>query len=356
MQHLAQWSTTERKRRATLRKDTKLVMPTAPVTTAQLSQLSRSASQLARRPSQAARAARDKRRRSKSFTQVADDDDVDGDASAGGRSMRLLDRRRSHSSSNPPSPIPPVPDRFAGGYGEGTTTPTYETLKPQLASRKPGLAPIITGPPPPGSGTPPQSAVSDGSTVVNPFTSPAKSAHHHSRFVEDLPPQSPVKDRETKPTTPLAPTPASASPLFATGDGSASRASLDSLIHPTPPSQLQSSPDIYSMNDPFTDAAGDVDSIPTPTAVSFHAALNGSARQPHGQSQPAAAAGMRGWAAADDRDYGEGGDLNAEEAEEEEEDDDHSKSVGILDWLLCGCFRGADDREGEQAGRTNPME
>ncbi|KAM0747325.1 hypothetical protein T439DRAFT_329067 [Meredithblackwellia eburnea MCA 4105] len=45
--------------------------------------------------------------------------------------------------------------------------------------------------------------------------------------------------------------------------------------------------------------------------------------------------------------------------EEEEVDDDHRGSVGVLDWLLCGCWRIPEDEmgeDGEQRGRTNPME
>ncbi|GAA5967017.1 hypothetical protein JCM3765_003681 [Sporobolomyces pararoseus] len=48
--------------------------------------------------------------------------------------------------------------------------------------------------------------------------------------------------------------------------------------------------------------------------------------------------------------------------EQEEENEEVRNSVGLLDWLLCGCWRprgwesGGDVRDGEQQGRTNPME
>lgn len=47
-----------------------------------------------------------------------------------------------------------------------------------------------------------------------------------------------------------------------------------------------------------------------------------------------------------------------EDFDEEDEVDDRG-GVGVLDWLLCGCFRSsiqADDAEDCQAARTNPME
>lgn len=47
--------------------------------------------------------------------------------------------------------------------------------------------------------------------------------------------------------------------------------------------------------------------------------------------------------------------------QEEEENEEVRNSVGLLDWLLCGCWRprgweSGVNRDGEQQGRTNPME
>lgn len=54
----------------------------------------------------------------------------------------------------------------------------------------------------------------------------------------------------------------------------------------------------------------------------------------------------------DDGDYGDGNEQEEDDDEEGERDDDR---LGWLGWLFCGCFRTDEDGE-QQTGRTNPME
>lgn len=310
-----------------------------------------------RRPSQAARAARESRTRRKSFARVADEDDEDG--AREGRSMRLLERH--HSGGSSPSPVPEAGGRRPDIL-QDLDTPTQKEDKrlgydPEATPRKRTPTPIVTDARPPRSRSttpPPHSAASEASTVTDPFKSPTKLSKHMSRFVEDLPSQSPTKERSSdqfaRPAASGAAQGSGLTPTSATfsDPSSTPRQSIDDFLLPAQhgASASEPSPGVSSLRNPFTDDSAEPLAASTPPARAFHSALNGTARQP----KPTAK--MRGWGSADDGEYG----LGSGAGDEELRDADTSGTVGILDWILCGCFRHVDDKEGEQAGRTNPME
>lgn len=165
--------------------------------------------------------------------------------------------------------------------------------------------------------------------TANPFTSPPASplrttsfdARHQSRFLEDLPLQSPGSS-PTKPTS-----------LHA----GLSRPSLESPLPSPSPSSGGRNPfaDGFAMQASGSGARASRSTLASQETV-----------------RPAPSASSVGRSSGVERE--ERGSWEEREEEEEEEEEVDDTSLGLLGWLFCGCWRSGEGEE--QAGRTNPNE
>lgn len=182
-------------------------------------------------------------------------------------------------------------------------------------------------------------------TSTKPFNNPlVPTLSTSSRFLEDLPPQSPTRPTTTQPH-----------------QAKPTRLSLDT--NASPEEDLTPSP--TDSSNPFSDG---FELHNTPGAK-----MNGNKSRGGGfgvstdSVDTIRAGGTTGRERESEevREY-EGRGYVGREAylasgrrrqQQEEEEVDDVGGVGWLDWLLCGCFRAGEGREGEeQAGRTNPNE
>ncbi|GAA5922058.1 hypothetical protein JCM3775_003478 [Rhodotorula graminis] len=375
-QNLAKWSRADAKRRASLRRSTKLVMPSLP------SPPPLSPTSLVRRTSTLLRTG--SRRRAGSGTVEASSLEA-GDFELGGTDAMQLEEgvagRRARKKLS-----------VQVGAAEGSATTLVDAGRP---SGKGGLAQVgeddeavrAGGP----SRLPPDERLSlDNASLVtptsthhpsNPFspsnasfvslesTATDRTARAASRFIEDLP----VLPSST-PSTPQG------SPTKRSSMAPGSNPFLDVVVTsptPTRPGALSlrtgSSHTLHTVN-------SNASTVHTPTTASFCAPAPPPPRTPspawssnHStpfsspglytpanarQRRPSPRTSMPSMRAASPSSsaYGaqqeqrrRGGDIG----------DDDEDDIGWLDWLLCGCFRVGDgQRDGriEQQGRTNPME
>lgn len=291
VQNLARMSKAETARRKSIRKSSTLVLPPAPP----LPPLP-SASNLARRSSALIRAG--SKRMSRAMPN-RDEQELEALPTEEQESRRSRRRGSLRLEERPP---PPLATEHLEHLVEGDERST-------LSSGSQGAL------------TPP------AHPTANPFTSPPASplrttsfdARHQSRFLEDLPLQSPGSS-PTKPTSMHA---------------GLSRPSLESPL-PSP------SPSSGSRN-PFADGFAMQSSGGGARASRSTLASQETVR-------PAPSSGSVGRSSGVEQE--ERGSWEEEEEDEEEEVDD--TSPGLLGWLFCGCWRSGEGEE--QAGRTNPNE
>ncbi|GAA5891271.1 hypothetical protein JCM8208_002567 [Rhodotorula glutinis] len=373
-QNLAKWSRADAKRRASLRRSTKLVMPSLP------SPPPLSPTALVRRTSTLLRTG--SRRRAGSGTVEANSLEA-GDFELGGTDAMQLEEgvtgRRARRKLS-----------VQVGAAEGSATTLVDADR---SSGEGGLAKVGEDDEAVSAGAPPRPAppgerlsLDDASLVTptsthhpsNPFspsnasfvslesTATDRTARTASRFIEDLPvlpsstpstPQgSPTKRSSSAPgsnpfldvvvTSPTPTRPGALSLRTGSSHTLHTVTSNASTIHtsfgaPVPPPPRTPSP-AWSSNHstPFSSPG-----LYTPT--------NARQRRP---SPRTTMPSMRAASPSSSSAYGAQQQQRRRGGEAIDDDED---DIGWLDWLLCGCFRVGDgQRDGriEQQGRTNPME
>ncbi|GAA5879276.1 hypothetical protein JCM1840_004677 [Sporobolomyces johnsonii] len=399
-ENLARWSRAEQKRRASIRRSSQFVTPSLPPIPS--APPVPSAATIMRRTSTLVRKASRGRRRRKGANSVVGlglsegeelelSGEMQGDGVAARRGRRKLSvkiaegRDGSRSSVVALSEVgeaPPNELEVDDGDEDALPTPTASTMTtPNLFS---SVASSTTTAPAP----------SNASFVSLSCTT--------SRFVEDLPP--PLSATSSRVSLQLQ-SGASLSPTSPTAASRANPFSDAVITSPPPPPPAHPAPHSPSPPPPRPSSASEIEIDLTPRSV---ARPPGPRSRPSQQSvqtfasstvapsyyewndEPAARPLASAAAAAAGAGAGEGagaydsrtsspmspafrpggrhemrwraGDDGYEEEEEEEE----PPTVGLLDWLLCGCFRpqgwdrprgeGGAERYEQQEGRTNPME
>ncbi|GAA5945811.1 hypothetical protein JCM1841_000510 [Sporobolomyces salmonicolor] len=394
-ENLARWSRAEQKRRASIRRSSQFVTPSLPPLPS--APPVPSASTIMRRTSTLVRKASRGRRRRKGASVVGlglgegEQLELSGEMQGGGvaarRGRRKLsvkiaqgrDGSRERSSVVTLSEVGEAPaNDLDDGDEDALRTPTASTMP------TPNL---------------PSSVASSTTTAPTPSNASfASLSRMTSRFVEDLPPSlSATSSRASlqlqsgglSPTSPTAvagranpfsdavvipsppgphappqpPRPAPASELDLPARGvrppaprsSPSQQSVQTFASSTvaPSTWTATTEPSYDAYDAYNETA----TRPLAASAAYDSASPGSpAMRPHGgHRQP-----LR--RRSDDV----GRDGGSEDEDEDEEEEEEPPTVGLLDWLLCGCFRpqGWDRPRGEggaaryeqQEGRTNPME
>ncbi|GAA5914678.1 hypothetical protein JCM5296_001977 [Sporobolomyces johnsonii] len=399
-ENLARWSRAEQKRRASIRRSSQFVTPSLPPIPS--APPVPSASTIMRRTSTLVRKASRGRRRRKGASVVGlglgDGEELElsgeiqGDGVAARRGRRKLsvkiaqgrDGSRERSSVVALSEVgeaPPNELEVDDGDEDTLPTPTASTMTtPNLFS---SVASSTTTAPAP----------SNASFVSLSCTT--------SRFVEDLPPPlSATSSRvslQLQSGTPLSPTsPTAASRANPFSDAVVTSPPAPPAPHsppPPPPPRPSSASEIEIDLTPRSSGARPPGPRSRPSQQSVQTFASSTvapsyyewpdepaARPLASAAAPAAGAGA-GAGAYDSRTSSpmspafrsdgrlqmrrRAGDDGFEDDEEEEEEEE-APTVGLLDWLLCGCFRpqgwdrprgqGGAERYEQQEGRTNPME
>ncbi|GAA6046981.1 hypothetical protein JCM3770_003462 [Rhodotorula araucariae] len=364
-ENLARWSQADAKRRASLRRSTKLVMPPLPSSTP-VSLPSPTA--LVRRTSVLLRSGSRRRRKSVEIGGlVAEELELGTDAMqleegvSGRRGRRKLSVQIGIGTDAPDGVGGPRSVRGEGGLprvgeeandepDDGAHTPT--SASHSRASQD--TAPLATPTSPPLSNP---FSPSNASFVSLESTATDRTARTGSRFIEDLPalpPSTSVTPRTSPskpasnatPTNPFldvvitSPTPTRPGARSRTSEGTLHTLTSYSFSDADAPPRTPS-PAGSGASSPFSSPGLGARSA---TASPYQHSPSSGARQ---RRPPRATAAMDPLVGA--ASYGIGAGPGG--AGEDE--------IGWLDWLLCGCFRaggGQRDERVEQQGRTNPME
>ncbi|BGP42233.1 hypothetical protein JCM10449v2_006238 [Rhodotorula kratochvilovae] len=355
-ENLARWSRADAKRRASLRRSTKLVMPSLP-SPPPVSLPSPTA--LVRRTSTLLRSGSRRRRESVEIGGLEAEELERGaevmqleEGVAGRRGRQKLSLQIGAGADIADGAAAPRSVAGEGlsrvgeeadedDFGNGAHTSTSASHSRTSADSAPLATPTRTPSSNPFS-------PSNASFVSLDSTFTDRTARTGSRFIEDLPalPPSAAGTPHTSPSKPA--TPASANPF------------LDVVItSPTPtrpgPRTRGSASTLHTLASSYApprtpSPTGGGSATSSPFSSPALSSANVSPYQPPGtrlRRAPRPAAAMDPFAARLDGAYGA---AHAGEREEE---------IGWLDWFLCGCFRaggGQRDERVEQQGRTNPME
>ncbi|KAK4703217.1 hypothetical protein P7C70_g3002, partial [Phenoliferia sp. Uapishka_3] len=326
--NLAQWSATEKARRQSLRRSATIIYPNAPVSASTITNLSRRGS--------------------------------------------ALFRSTSTSIARPVVDTLPI----LGGVGGGGGGSEESNLKSRRQSRRNSVRLEEIGGSPTGGGSNPfkngaimedreEEEEGEGDDASPPPGSPAPPDHPafpSSVFIEHLPAQSPSPTKSAFSSPPTS--------------GSFDVASPISPISspPTSPDTLFGQPSQHARypSNPFTTVLLPLSnspplpnsrrSIPYPLLTrastdSIHSIDSNATERPVFAREGMSRDSLKGLIPPKKMKMGVEGRWRSGEEEEEDEDELEEKDggLGILDWLLCGCWRVGDGEEG-QRGRTNPNE
>ncbi|GAA6003953.1 hypothetical protein JCM10207_006482 [Rhodosporidiobolus poonsookiae] len=392
-ENLAKWSRAEAKKRADARKSVHLVYPSLPSPPPVPIP---SASTLIRRTSTLIRSASKRRGSGAEVGGLeADEMELEGtgagagqgnDGVSGRRGRRKLSLVIDSGRDGPAAPSTGLP-QVGEEEEDPSRTPTATHFTPLSASQ---AASHLSSPPHDPFSPSNASFVSLASTV----TSSDRAARTGSRFIEDLPPLplSPPSDRTSNYNpfmTPTTPTHAASLPFSSSAQGATTSPPGFAAHAPHP-----AAPTVAQHNNPFTDVVvispptspprpsgstapstsshtlapsashtslASFASTSTATTTAAAAPVLAHASSPPGlplpvtastTSEPRRRRSPRSTPSPSRSPSFDGGSPRRAGAEQEERDDD---SVGLLDWLMCGCWRVSDGQRAQQ-GRTNPNE
>ncbi|GAA5823171.1 hypothetical protein JCM11251_007508 [Rhodosporidiobolus azoricus] len=365
-ENLARWSRADSKRRASLRRSSTLVYPALPSPPPVPS-----ATTLIRRTSTLIRTASKRRAGSREFAHLEPEEVELGDGRAsvessppplvGGSVVGRRGRKKlsvvtgQGKTASAVGALPRVGEEADDSDPAKTpTTATQPTPVPNFTLLSPSSTPLSAPPAPP---LPDPFSPSPSNASFVSLASTARSdraVKTGSRFIEDLPPLplSPIGEspHHGNPfVTPTTPTNAASLPFsMRTAPSSSSsppRANPFSdvivISPPNSPPHPSSSVRPQALSRPSQTTISTLSSTATATASSYVPYSRSSTMDISQPPSPSSPRSPPFAANGTDRQRDEG-----------------TGRVGLLNWLMCGCFRaGSRDNEGvEQQGRTNPME